>query len=193
MRSYKYFKKPKSGDCYVNTLLALLVIIFWIVITNACQHKDTSWEILRSKKSGSVLLAYVGSTESIYKDEHGDLHGRGVEILNDFISHTQTKYHVNISSEIQKFNNTEEVLQRVRTSNGGVFGWNIDPVDMQGLKTVDLVIDSTNKHSSKILLKASSDWIPLLASFLADKRTILYPDRALLNLDIESVQREKSF
>lgn len=169
MNVYKYLKNINSADLYVNAVLVLLLIFFAVCITSACQKMDHSWETIRSKKSGSVLIAYVGAADILYKDEAGVLHGEGVESFNRFLNSAEGTYDVKIIPELQNFDDAQEVVKKIKISNGGVFGWNIGDLPDSDIETVFLPDEISDQKSKPIgvALKASSDWLPLLSNYIS--------------------------
>lgn len=179
----KGIKKINTSDIYINVILLVLFCMVAICLVNACQKIDSSWGSIKANRSGTILLAYVGKDKSIYEDINGQLHGEAVDILNHFIAHTQDLHQIKILPKFKKFDNSQEVLKRIRFSNGGVFGWNISQNAEKDFYEFSLPYALVDTEVEKIrpnhlVLKADSDWVPLLASFLEEKASHTNTDPA---------------
>ena len=173
----KGIRKINTSDIYINVILLVLFCMVGICLVNACQKIDSSWGSIKTNRSGTILLAYVEKDNSIYEDNNGELHGEAVDVLNHFIAHTEDLHQIKILPKFKKFNNSQEVLKRIRFSNGGVFGWNISQTvekDFHEFSLPYALVDIEDEKISPnhLVLKADSDWVPLLASFLEENANL---------------------
>lgn len=171
MNFHKRIKKNNINNIYVNIVLLVLFCMVGICLFNSCKKSDSSWETIKATNSGTIMLAYVQNSNGIYEDKNGQLYGEGVEILSQFKKHVENLHSIKILTQLEKFNNAQEVLRRIRYSNGGVFGWDIDYTIENEIYKISLpygLADTKDggRSNHTLALKENSDWIPVLTSFI---------------------------
>ncbi len=85
-------------------------------------YSGDTWAQAKAKGEGTISLAYVETFGFVYK-ENGKLTGVCVDIMNDFVKYVNEKKNVKLNSQfVGDGESFKGMYDKVKTSNGGVFG-----------------------------------------------------------------------
>jgi ABC-type amino acid transport substrate-binding protein len=106
----------------MKQLLVLSVLAIMSVRGYAQSFSGDTWAQSKAKGQGEISLAYVETFGFAYKAD-GKLTGVCVDIMNDFVKYVNEKKGVKLTSKfVGEGVAFKEMYDKVKSSNGGVFG-----------------------------------------------------------------------
>lgn len=142
------------------------LIVFFLSITGflatAQNYSGDSWAQAKSKGQANISLAYVETPSFVYKDKAGTLTGICVDIMNDFVKWADDAKKIKITaSYVGDGSNFRGMYDKVKTSNGGVFG--LGNITITDERKKEIKFSPTYITNFAILISQSS--VPTLAKF----------------------------
>jgi ABC-type amino acid transport substrate-binding protein len=111
----------RSSQLYNCIYLLLLILIS--VPGFSQPFKGDSWQDIKKKGSGTVIISYVDAPGFSFKDPAGVHSGICVDVIKDFLDFTEKKYNVKITAKYQgQTKDFKTFYNNVKLSSGGVFG-----------------------------------------------------------------------
>lgn len=103
--------------------LAIALLCLAGGVLSAQNYSGDSWSSVKSKKSGSISLAYVETPSFVYKDKAGNLTGICVDIMNDFVKWVNATKGVNLTTKfVGDGSSFKGAYEKTKSGSGGVFG-----------------------------------------------------------------------
>lgn len=106
----------------LTPFLAIL-LAFSMQAAQAQQLKGDTWEEVKRKGSGTIVLTYIETPAYSYSDKNKKPAGVCVDIMNDFVDYMKTSKKINLTVRYEgKNDNFSQFFNNVKASSGGVFG-----------------------------------------------------------------------
>lgn len=109
----------------IKLLLTVVAVGFFTITTAFSQQTfiGDTWEEVKEKGEGNIVLTYVETPAFVYKDSQGNLQGICVDLVNSFLNYVQNSYKVKLNVRYEgDGSNFKNFYESVKGSKGGVIG-----------------------------------------------------------------------